>query len=206
MRLICALLLAATSACSLAYAQLDSNSVTVTASKSGATSLDQALYTVYIDTGLDRGITDVLALVQPIGLKAADLAGLEITTFRTAAWPAANGFRWSFTLAAPLARMKETTAQLTALQQTASKGGVGIVSFGLRNAQSSQSSQTCNVGDLASDARAKAQAIADSAGMGLGVVLGMTGAAPTVAIGATPSGSTGPTSCAITVKFGLSRY
>ncbi len=82
----------------------------------------------------------------------------------------APSLQWSFTLAVPLSKIKDTIATLTTVQQNVAKKNNGFsVSFSLQGAQVSpqaQQSQTCALPDLIADARAQAQKLADAAGMG----------------------------------------
>jgi hypothetical protein len=200
--------------CTLAYAQLDSNSVTVTVARPGAPQPDEVMIGVTVNTGIDKDLTDVVSLLRGSGVTMAHFTGVGAPA--TAAisvldpgivFPAIRlgniAVQWNFTVPAPIARMKDVLAQLSKYQQDALKtiGSVGVT-YSVTGSQLSQAAQlawSCPVSELLTDARVKAQKLADGAGMNLGVVLAMANTPASVL-----SGVTLP--CTLTVKFAASRY
>jgi uncharacterized protein YggE len=181
-----------------AVAQIDSNSITVTATRNASGPPDQAVVSVAVSSGYGVNLSDVLAAVQPVGLTVANFTGLNSTPILNpfpgpipAPAPAVN---WSFRLLAPLNKLKDTLAALATLQQNIGKNNSGLgLQFAVQGTQSSQT-QPCSPTDLMTDARAQAQKLADASGLTLSNVLAL-------------SGSTGPTPvCASTVKFGVTRF
>src|SRR5260370_31326366 len=62
---------------SLAFAQLDSNSITVSASRSGTLQPDQALFVVSVQSDLNTSLNDVLAALQGSGITSANFSGVS---------------------------------------------------------------------------------------------------------------------------------
>lgn len=198
----------------LAFGQLDSNSVTVTASRTLTSQADQVQFKITVDTGFDQSLTDVLVLVGGLGITAANLYSVgtaQVPIFEGR--DVAPALEWAFILTAPVSRMKETISQLTAAQQNIARVRGVALQFevqGLQVSQQVQQNQSCSYADLISDARAQAQRLAAAATMNLGVILALSANAPTISQGSTPVSYyaspyyTSP--CSLTVKFGLSRY
>jgi hypothetical protein len=217
---------------SAALAQLDSNSVTVSASRGTTIQADQVVFAITVSSGLDVNLTDVVAAVQSAGLTLSNFQSvatvpLGITSIfdpiSGAPLPAAPPPRlqWVFALPVPISKLKDTTATLTTLQQSIAKNSNGLtMSFSVAGTQVSvplQQSQTCPLPDLLSDARTQAQKMAEAANMTLGAILAMSGSTATVQPGSGvpitaylgsfsfSSVLTSPTSqpCFVTVKFAL---
>jgi uncharacterized protein YggE len=173
-----------------ALAQLDNTTITISASRTVATPApDQIVFTVSVATPYAAGVEDAVAAVAALGLTAADLSGIG-TAYDDTNTP--SGLQWNFTLAVPFAKTKETVAALSNLQvATAQKKNGKSISFyvgGLRVSPEAQASQTCSMTDLVADARARAQKLADAAGVSVGPILEVTpsggGSIPTAAFGA----------------------
>jgi hypothetical protein len=189
------LILALVLSSSLAFGQLDSNSITVTAFRSGASGPpDQALFGVVVTSGLDTSLDAVIALLQGTGITAANLQSLDESSLYNGSGPVTETLNWRFSFTAPLTKNKDTIASLTSLQQTIAKKNNGVtMSFSIQGTQTSvQPPQTCSQSDLLTDARTQAQKLADGAGVSVGNILAM-------------SSSTFAT-CSLTVKFALQRY
>ncbi len=190
-----------------AFAQLDSNSVTVTASRNAAVQADAANFSVSVVSGANVSLTDVLAALQGSPLTAANFtgigggggfSGLILSPFPITGPPIQPQIQWSFTLIVPISKIKDTAAVLTALQKSIAQNNSGLtLSFSLQGTQVSpqaQQSVPCSVPDLLSDARAQAQKIADASVLSLGPILAMSGATGIAPV------------CSITVKLGLVRF
>ena len=206
----------------IAFGQLDSNSVTVTASRTQNAAPDQALFGIFVDAPPDATLDDVLAVLQGSGVTMANFAGVgnaQLIQLPPAATP---DLEWSFALPVPLSKTKETVASLTALRNAiAAKRNGMTLSFSVQGTQASaQAVQAlaCPTADLIADARAQAQKLADAAGLTLGPILALSsattgnssaGGAIYAAISVSRFIQTAPTIpsiCALTVKFGLTRY
>ncbi len=219
MRSSIAVLVALLSTSMLAPAQqLDSNSITVSASRSLASAQpDQIVFTVLVNAPPSVGLTEVLAAVQSLGVTAANFASVNTNQASIILNPLPPNqlpvlgtvIEWSFNLTVPVAKVKETVTALTNTQKSIGQNNSGLtLSFRVQTTQLSAQalqSQPCSVPDLLTDARAQAQKLADAAGLNLGAVLAVSGAtlnngAATVSIYSLPQ------VCAITVKYAASRY
>jgi hypothetical protein len=210
-----------------AFAQLDSNSVTVSATRSMTQQPDQVLFAVTVQSGFNTSLEDVVAALQGSGITAANFSGVSLgpNVIFAAVGPQpvppimAPAMQWIFSLPAPLAKIKDTIATLTALQQSVAKQNNGLMlSFNVQGSQVSAQSQqsfVCPIPDLLADATTQAQKLASAAGLSLGSVLAMSS-------GTSISGSVGtpiavaavlsfappvlPSVCSMTVKFALLRF
>jgi hypothetical protein len=213
-----ALLLAVVSA-SFAFAQLDSNSITVSASRSANLQPDQALFAVFIQSDLNTSLNDVLAALQGSGITAANFSGVN-SNFGFSPSPGQSPtIQWAFGLPVPLTKTKDTVATLTALQQNIGQKNPSLtLSFSIQGTQVSQQllqSQTCSIPDLLADARTQAQTLAAAGGVTLGTILAMSSPTSSVATaarqdyplntGISSSSAFGPP-CVLTVKFAVLRF
>jgi hypothetical protein len=213
---------------STAFAQLDSNSITVSASRGTTIQADQVVFAITVSSSLDVNLTDVVAAVQSAGLTLSNFQSVStapvyqiLPTGTPQPGMPPPGLQWVFALPVPISKLKDTTATLTTLQQSIAKNNNGMtMSFSVAGTQVSvplQQSQTCSLPDLLSDARAQAQKMAEAANMTLGAILAMSGSIATVQPGSGvpitaylgsfsfSSLLTSPTAqpCFITVKFAL---
>ena len=190
-----ALILTLVLSLSTAFAQLDSNSITVTASRTSASARpDQALFSVVVTSSVDASLDDVIALLPGTGISAANLQALdESPIYSGSSGPPIETLNWRFSFNAPLAKNKDTITMLTNLQATIAKNNNGVtMSFSIQGTQSTLQPQTCSLSDLLTDARTQAQKLADGAGGSVGNILAMS--SPTGAV------------CFLTVRFALLRY
>src|SRR5712692_4904086 len=95
---------------SVVFGQLDSNSVTVTASRNVNLQADQSVFGVYIDSGINTSLDDVIAALQGSGITVANFSG--VSTVPNYLLPPDQQMQltleWAFGLAAPLAKTKDT--------------------------------------------------------------------------------------------------
>ena len=212
-----------------AFAQLDSNSVTVSAARSITQQPDQVLFGVTVQSGFNSSLDEVVAALQGSGITAANFSGVSMAPLVFAGNPIPTQppvtitqmLQWTFGLPAPLAKIKDTIATLTALQKSVAQLNSGLtLSFNVQGTQASAQSQqmhVCPTSDLLADARAQAQKLADAAGLSLGTVLAMSSGSSTpnsivpvpvisVASFVSSTFSTFPSVCSMTVKFALLRY
>jgi hypothetical protein len=204
---------------SLAFAQLDSNSITVNASRSTNLQRDQAVFGVFVQSDLNTSLNDVLTALQGSGITSANFSGVSGNSGFTISPGQSPALQWAFGLPAPLTKTKDTVAALTALQQNIAQNNKSLkLSFSIQGTQVSeqlQRSQTCSIPDLLADARSQAQKLADAGGVTLGTILAMS--SPTSSVGGTLSlGVVSgnfvspapflPVPCAVTVKFAVTRF
>jgi hypothetical protein len=222
MRRIALLLVAAFSP--IAFAQLDSNSITVAASNNVTLQPDQAVFSVTVTSSQSTGLEDILAALQGSGITIANFVGVS-TTGQIIAVLSSNPLPpvntapplfWTFSLPAPLANTKATIASLTTLQQNIAKANNGLtLSFNIVGTQVSQQlaqSQTCSFPGLIANATTQAQALAAAGGVTLGSILAISSSTSGVVQGDFLLGavsavytSTAPPPCTITVKFAITR-
>jgi uncharacterized protein YggE len=201
----------------MAFGQLDSNSVTVSASHYANLQADQIVFAVSVDSGLNLSLDDVVAALAGTGITASNLSSIGPAQQQYPP-PPDPAVEWVFALTAPVSKVKDTAALLSNLQQSIAKKNNGLtVSFRIQGTQVSQElaqSQPCVVPDLIADARSQAQKLADAADVYVGNVLALSGSTSTV------NGSTNNilpgtyvqavapspySSCYVTVKFTLLR-
>jgi hypothetical protein len=139
---------------SLLFGQLESNTVTVTASRSIYVKPDQAQFAI-------SSAADISS-----GLQAAGIPGAQLIR-------GAAGLGWVYTLGVPLNGISDAIARLTAAQKKLN------FSFSIQGMQASPqllASQQCSNADLIADARAQAQKLATVAGLSLGPIAALSDA------------------------------
>jgi uncharacterized protein YggE len=198
-----------------AFGQLDSNSVTVSASHVANLQADQIVFDVYIDSGITINLDDVIAALAGSGITAANLSSLNVIQ-QNATNPAQPTVEWAFALPVPISGAKDAAAKLANIQQNIAKKNNGLTmsiqSGPTQVSQQLAQSQTCVVQDLIADARTQAQKLAEAADLTLGPILAMSGVVSTVS-GAGNSVIPSPVAaqifgaqpCYMTVKFTLLR-
>ena len=211
------LILAFMMSVSVAFAQVDSNSITVTASRNAipASQPDQAIFSLHVISGLDTTLDDVLAALPGSGITIAYFQGLNSSYLTSSPGTQTPTIDWLFQFAVPLTKTKDTVTLLTGLQQAMAKTKSGLsMTFYIQGTQTSvPPQQGCSLSDLLTDARSQAQKLADGAGLGVGNILAISSPAGSAALGfaqtptlgsaTTPPGA--PSSCSLTVKFSLLR-
>ena len=209
----CTVLLLFVASAPLAFGQLDTNTITVSASRSVSLMPDQVVFTVTVQSGLNVGLDDVLAALQGTGITAANFTssngGFVVFDPTTALHPP---IQWTFSLPVPLTKIKDTLTALSALQKTIGQNNSGMsVAFTLHGPQVSAqlfSSQSCSLADLIVDARTQADKLAGAAGLRVGGILAMsTFASSSIGNVGNPffGSSVVPPGCSATIKFALLR-
>src|SRR5260370_20758386 len=142
---------------SLAFAQLDSDTLTVSVSQSFKFQPDQVVFNGDVITSVNVGLDEVIAKLKGVGITSAMFSGVySIKDPLT--------LRWHFTVPVPLSDLQATIARLTALK----------VTFYLQGSQVSQQSrdaQQCYVPSLMALAQSRAKAMADPVELVVGQVL-----------------------------------
>lgn len=209
------LFILAASACGLS-AQVDSDSITVTASRDVNLPPTQLVFSITVHTNNDGSLADVHQALQSAGLNGAVFTDLN-TAYTGSGVNAATSLDWSFELRAPVASLKPTLALLESARLK-SKPALAY------SVGSDAAPTACNQADLLGEVTSGAQKLASAAGVGLGPVVAMSDAparkvnvlsAPgyvipvarvSLLLGIPVSGSSSPAACALTVKFRLLRY
>lgn len=200
----------------LAFGQLDSYSVTITASRNVTQQPDQVIFEVSVTTSGMAGLDDVVAVLQGSGITAADFTGINSQLLMPA------NTAWAFRSFVAFSKM---TAMLTSLSNAQrniakTKRGWSLTFYiaGTRVSPEVQAANPCSIPDLMSDARAQAQKLASAAGFQVGSVWSMSEggevfqpatafriAAISPVLSGIPSFSSPPSAepCSIVVKFKL---
>jgi uncharacterized protein YggE len=196
-----------------AFAQLDDNTITITATRQVTLQPDQIVFSVSVLAPQAAGLNDVLALLPGTGITGANLGEVYSNS--------PNALQWYFTLANSFSEASATVKLLTQLESQ-SKGAVSFYVRGMQVSQALQQSQPCSQAALVADGRNQAQMLASAAGLTVGPVLavsdgsGIRSAMPTAVRGYVFAGTfvslistplpTTPTTCTAVVKFQLYSY
>jgi uncharacterized protein YggE len=209
--------------CSLAFGQLESNSITVSTSNTPTLQPDQAVFSVTVTSPQTTGLDDVLTALQGSGITAANFTGVSTQQIYSVLGSSGTStpppmLTWLFSLTSPLTNTKATVASLTTLQQNIMKANNGLtLSFSIVGTQVSQQlaqSQTCSLSGLIAAATTQAQSLASAAGVYLGAILALSSSTSTVVTNSEIVASGAflstiltnvPPPCAVTVKFNVTR-
>jgi hypothetical protein len=197
--------------CSLTFAQLPSNSVTVTATSSTTLQPDQAVFEVIVNSDLNSTLSTVLNAVQPAGLTIANFSGVSSVSTSTTPPSGPTALQWVFALPVPIASTASTLATLAALASSVPQTNKNLsLVFSIAGTQVSpqlQQSQTCDVAGLINQARTQAQNLASAGNRSLGGILSMSGTtsgpSSTNTVNTFISLSSGSQNCSLTVTFSL---
>jgi hypothetical protein len=151
-----------------AFAQPDTGTITITASRNVTAVPDQLLYSVTLRTELALEVSEVVARLAGTGIRPADLTYVNGT---------GEFVDWTCSLATPFSKMAEMNAALAALQQRIGKGFLPPpLSFRVTAPQTSADAQaqSCSLAALVSDARREADGIASAAGVHVGKIVGLS--------------------------------
>jgi len=155
------LLLATVSA---AFAQIDSNVMTITASRQLNIQPDQISLAVTVSANTSQTLGNVVAALQGTGITATDLVSSQ-----------GNGaaqVQWVFNITVPLSAMQSTTAMLAALKPANGATVTYYVQGATASAQAT-AAQQCPYPALINDARTQAAKLATAAGLTVGPVVSM---------------------------------
>ena len=157
-------------AASSAFGQIQSDTITVQATRSIQLTPDQIVFNLTVTAGANTSFDHVLTALQALGITAANLSS---TSFGNQ-----DSLEWSFSLAVPFAQMKATIASLTSLGQSISKGNSGLkLSFAAQGSTASpelMQAKPCSTDDLIADAQAQAQKMAAAAGFTVGAIVAIS--------------------------------
>jgi hypothetical protein len=180
MRLLLLLAAAATS-----FAQVDTGTIAITASRNVTAVPDQVVYSVTLRAERSMTLADAVARLSGTGITAANLSYVDGTGSLIA---------WTFELVAPFSKMSELNAALKKLQPAviASTGNPGIVQWpseGLVTFQITSQrispdvvAQACSFPALVSDARKEADRVATAAGVHVGSIAALLETPPIPAL------------------------
>jgi uncharacterized protein YggE len=147
------------------FAQLDSHTLAISASRSITPQPDQVVFGLSVDAAASTTLDQVVGALSGLGVTDANLTGISNS----------DPFRWSFTLVAPLSKLSTTIASLIKIEQTIGQNNSGLtLTFTIEGTQASQQVQqlpSCSDAELIADATAQAQKLAAAAGLTLGPIL-----------------------------------
>ena len=158
------------------FAQMDTNGLTVTATRQRLVQPDQQILEVLVDSTLNASLDDVVAAIASAGIKATDLSGVS--------GPSTQGstntpvLEWAFRFTVPLATLRNTLAALDSLVQTIGGKNTGwslrYFGSGVQVSQQALAAQQCSIPALIADARAQAQKTASATGVSLGPIIAVS--------------------------------
>src|SRR5580704_10959843 len=144
------------------FAQLPSNTLTISATRSPAPQPDEAVFAVTVNSVASATLGQIVAALSNVGITSSNLSGVDNSTATT--------LQWNFTFAAPLANLAAAINSFANLQQTIGQNNSGLtLGFNVigtqvsEQLQQSQQTQVCSNSALISDATAQAQKIAAAA-------------------------------------------
>ncbi len=177
---------------SASFAQLSSNSVTVTASREAGVQADQIVFSVSVIAPAEASLDEVLAIAAGAGLTKSDFAGLSYSSSTLSGAPV----QWQFRLAAPISDSRRTAGLLSALQQNLARDKKFTLNYAVAGTQASPkalAAQNCAISGLLADTRSRASNLASGAGLTTGDIQALYSA---VAGGA-------PIPCSLTATYML---
>jgi uncharacterized protein YggE len=202
---------------SLAFGQLETDTITIQASRSVNLAPDQVSFYVSVTADPTSSLDQIVAALSGSGITASNLSSLYGANDNR------GSLQWSFTLATPLTKMNATIASLIALEQSMVKYSSGMsLTFQVQGAYVSPEayqSQSCSTRDLVGDAQAQAQNVAAAAGFAVGPIIKISDGSSATTPAYVPNEvfsfgqasvllgyTTTPSGCSLEVKFKLLRY
>jgi hypothetical protein len=202
-----------------AFAQLDSNTITIAASRNLYVPPDQVIFSLSVTTPITMGLDQVVAALASLGVTAADLQGASTPFGEGVVLPGGSlpgpTVTWTFTLAVPFAGLSSTLNSLATFQTNNSALQLNFSIVATQVSPQALAANRCPLDAEFSDALAQARKVAATAGLTVGAVLALsndqsvsqsTGLALIPAYGFFVAGSIQAPSlpCSMVVKFGLS--
>ncbi len=146
-------------------AQLDSGSLTVTATRVMVVQPDQAQFRAWVTAGPDSTLDDILARLAPVGLTAANFTAISGD---------ARSLTYTFASTVPIAKITQTAAALNSL-------GAAFLLTGATVSDDLLAQDRCSRSDLLADAQAQARKMASAIGATAGPPLAVSDAANVIA-------------------------
>jgi len=155
-----------------AFAQLDNDTITITALQAVSGQRDEASVSVCLVAEIGTGLDEVLATLQGLGVSERNLveAGAERGWYCPYPEPWKNFVWWQFTYSTPVTRIQETFGALARTTTSLSPGlylGYGVE-------RDSSAAPECAVPTLLSQARRQAENVAAAAGLRVGPILALS--------------------------------
>jgi uncharacterized protein YggE len=165
--------------CPVALAQIESNVLTVTATRSLNLQPDQASLMVNVTSSVNTALADVLTALQSTNITSANLTAVGTSTTGSGSASGNNeAWYWTFTVTVPLSGLKAILASLAMVQQSlpAAQNPMTVAYF-LQGASFSPqllASNPCPYTAVFSDAQTQAKNVAAAAGVTLGPVVALS--------------------------------
>ncbi len=182
MRTAFSILMFLISSCLWAQA-LDSNSITVSVSRSTTLRAEQANFAMSVRSGLDSNLTAIVSALTAAGIQQGDFAGVyDFSTFTNITFRDPGEVRelnWQFSYSVPFSKLNETLNSLAASAIKVSSANPRLtMSFSLSGSTVSDASiaeaRRKLLPGLMDDARKQAGLLADAGGLAVGQVLAIT--------------------------------
>jgi uncharacterized protein YggE len=155
-----------------AFGQIESHTVTISATRSVVIEPDQIVLQLTVSSNPSATLDQIVGALSDLGITDANLTGTYNSNPPT--------LTWNFSFTAPLANVTATIGSITKIEQTIAQNNSGLaLTFYISGTQVSkqlQQAQTCPNSDLISVASAQAQKLASAAGMTLGPILRLSNA------------------------------
>ncbi len=155
-----------------AFGQIESHTVTISATRSMVLEPDQIVLELTVSSNPSATLDQIVGALSGLGVTDANLTGTYSSNPPT--------LSWNFSFTAPLANLTATIGSITKIEESIAQNNSGLtLTFyisGTQVSQQLQQAQTCPNSDLISDASAQAQKLAAAAGMTLGPVLRLSNA------------------------------
>src|SRR5258708_29238067 len=145
---------------SLAFGQLDRDTLTVSASQSSSLQPDRVIVRIHVTTPGSTGLDQVVAGLKSAGIVTAALSNISSS-------PDNATLFWLFTIAVPFSKIPATVTQLTAQK-------IEFFVQGSQVSAASQQAQPCPVASMMADATAQAKKIADAAELVVGEIVALS--------------------------------
>src|SRR4051794_23763433 len=97
-----------------AFGQLDSDTFSITSTRTSNVEINQFQVTVYVDAAADMSLDDVLSVLKETGITTANLSGASTNFFNLSyvGQTPAQHTRWTFVLTDSLSKLNGTLAAL----------------------------------------------------------------------------------------------
>jgi hypothetical protein len=157
-----------------AFAQLDSGTITIAASRTSVAPMENAAVRVQVILPQNATLDDALAILKGAGFTASDLSGAAASLPAASSW-----LSWSFSKVIATADVSATAAALEAARQklAAAQNGSSLV-YSISNAATQPAN--CDYAALISDALSQGRKVAEAAGASLGSIVSLTAAPQTI--------------------------
>lgn len=184
------------------FGQLESNTLTISATRQINLQPDQVVFYLSVGSGVSASLDQILTALSALNITSTNLTGVYNSTPQI--------LQWTFTLAVPFGNLAATIGSLTALQGAITQNNSGLALLfsvtGTRVSAQLQQSQSCSTSDLLADAKVQAQKVAIAAGLVVGPVLTLSEAPATQPSAVDFAGflaATPPQTCSLVVQFQL---